>query len=96
MTRRTERDIDADDPGFQFPCDIEVTAMGNADSDLHQTIPGLLEEAGFEVHHKSVSHRPSRQGNYVAVRLKVHFESRETYRQAHQLLRDHGEIHFTL
>lgn len=82
--------------GFQFPGEFEITAMGNAEADLKQRVPQLLQDAGLKVLHETVTHRPSREGNYVAVRVQIHCESREQYEAAHAALRAHEAIHYTI
>lgn len=91
-------DIKSDNPehGFQFPGEFELTAMGPADSNLEEKIPGLLEAAGIVVLHETVSTRESSGGKFVSVKLSIRAESREQYEVAHAVLREHPEVKWTL
>jgi len=82
--------------GFQFPGTFELSAMGAAAKDLETVLPTLLLDAGIEVLHESVSWKHSSNGRYVSVRISFRAESRAQYELAHQVLRDHPEVKWTL
>ncbi|MGA7296199.1 MAG: DUF493 family protein [Rhodanobacteraceae bacterium] len=82
--------------GFRFPGEFEITAVGSADGDLKARVPQLLQKAGLKVLHETVTHRPSRQGNYIAVRIQIHCQNREQYEAAHEALRADEAIHYTI
>ena len=52
--------------------------------------------AGIEVLHETVRWRHSPKGNYVSVRISFRAASRADYERAHQALRDHPEVKWTL
>ena len=91
-------DIKSDNPehGFQFPGTFELSAMGPAEKDLETVLPTLLLDAGIEVLHETVNWKASSNGRFVSVRISIRAESREQYEQAHQALRDHPEVKWTL
>jgi putative lipoic acid-binding regulatory protein len=91
-------EIKSDNPehGFQFPGTFELSAMGSAAMDLETVLPTLLLDAGIEVLHESVSWKHSSNGRYVSVRISFRAESRQQYDLAHQVLRDHPEVKWTL
>lgn len=91
-------DITSDDPGhgFQFPGDFEITAMGPASAGLEEEIPRLLEAAGIAVLRETVATRNSSAGKYVSVKLSFRAESRAQYDLAHEALRAHPEVKWTL
>ena len=91
-------DIHSDNPdhGFQFPGVFEITAMGPAGSGLEDDIPRLLEEAGIEVLRETVAVRDSTGGKYVSVKLSFKAGSRAQYEAAHDALRAHPEVKWTL
>ena len=97
-THNPPMEIKSDNPehGFQFPGTFELSAMGTADKDLETLLPTRLLDAGIEVLHESVSWKHSSNGRYVSVRISFRAESREQYDQAHQVLRDHPEVKWTL
>ena len=91
-------DIHSDNPdhGFQFAGTFELSAMGAADKDLETVLPTALLDAGIEVVHESVNWKHSSSGRYVSVRIAFRANSREDYDRAHQALRDHPEVKWTL
>jgi uncharacterized protein len=91
-------EITSDQPehGFQFPGAFEITAMGPASAGLEDEIPRLLEAAGLTVLHETVATRASSAGKFVSVRLSFHAQSRAEYDAAHEALRAHPEVKWTL
>lgn len=91
-------DITSDNPehGFQFPGTFEVSAMGAAGKDLETVLAALLRDAGIEVIGDRVSVRQSSNGRYVSVRISFLAQSREQYDLAHEVLRGHPEVKWTL
>ena len=96
-------DIPSDNPapadesrGFQFPGTFELSAMGAAEKDLETVLPTLLLDAGIEVLHESVQWKHSSTGRYVSVRISFRAVDRAEYDLAHQVLRDHPEVKWTL
>ncbi len=91
-------DITSDNPehGFQFPGEFQLSAMGTAEAGLERELPQRLLDAGFEVLSERIQWKHSSNGKYVSVRLVFLADSREAYDRAHQLLRDHPEVKWTL
>ncbi|MCK7593934.1 DUF493 family protein [Pseudomarimonas salicorniae] len=84
------------DQGFQFPGEFELTAMGPAAAELAALVPGLLREAGVAGVSEVLRTRPSSNGNYLSVTVAVFAETREHYEAAHEVLRKHPDIKWTL
>ncbi|KAG1335894.1 hypothetical protein G6F61_014985 [Rhizopus arrhizus] len=91
-------EIKSDNPdhGFQFPGQFELSAMGPANRGLEHELPRLLLAAGIDVVNERISWKHSSNGKYVSVRIVFKAESREQYDLAHQALRDHPEVQWTL
>ena len=91
-------EIKSDNPdhGFQFPGTFELSAMGAADKDLQSELPQLLLDAGIDVLHESVSWKHSANGKYVSVRIAFQAANREQFDAAHEALRSHPEVKWTL
>lgn len=91
-------EIRSDNPehGFQFPGEFQLSAMGTAGKDLESVLPTLLRDAGIEVVTEQVTWKHSSNGRYVSVRITFRADSREQYERAHQVLRDHPEVKWTL
>ncbi len=82
--------------GFQFPGTFELSAMGPADKDLQVVLPQLLHDGGIEVISESVNWKHSTNEKYVSVRISFNAKDRAEYDKAHQLLRGHPEVKWTL
>lgn len=91
-------EIKSDNPehGFQFPGQFELSAMGPANRGLEHELPALLMNAGIDVVKERISWKTSSNGKYVSVRLVFKAESREQYDAAHEALREHPEVKWTL
>jgi putative lipoic acid-binding regulatory protein len=91
-------EIHSDNPehGFQFPGMFELSAMGPAQAGLEQALPQLLRDAGIEVLDGALMARQSSNGRYVSVRIGFLAASREQYERAHQVLRQHPDVKWTL
>lgn len=91
-------DITSDNPdhGFQFPGVFEISALGAANTGLEQDIPRLLREAGIEVLEETIQWRESSGGNAVRVKLSFKADSRQQYEAAHEALRAHPEVKWTI
>ena len=90
--------IESDNPehGFQFPGTFEITAMGSATAGLETEIPRLLATAGIEVLDESISWRGSSGGKFVSVKLSFRAKDRAQYDAAHEALRQHPEVKWTI
>jgi len=82
--------------GFVFPGTLEITVMGAADVGLDAKMVHILESLGLLWHPESLRSKPSAQGNYIAVTVGFHADSREQYDTAHEALRALPEVKWTL
>ena len=91
-------EIKSDNPehGFQFPGEFQLSAMGPAGIGLENELSQRLIDAGIDVRTESVEWKHSSNGKYVSVRIAFRAASREQYDLAHQVLRDHPEVKWTL
>ena len=91
-------EIKSDNPehGFQFPGQFELSAMGAANSGLEVELPRLLMAAGIEVLNEQISWKHSSNGKYVSVRIAFTARDRAQYDLAHEVLREHPEVKWTL
>jgi len=91
-------DLRSDNPehGFQFPGVFELSAMGAVGVGLEHELPSVLAAAGVVVLHERTTTRASSGGKYVSVRLAFQANSREEYEAAHQALRNHPEVKWTV
>ena len=87
---------DNPDHGFQFPGTFELSALGPAESGLERVLPQLLMDAGIDVLTEAIQWKHSSNGRYVSVRIGFRAENREQYHRAHEVLRGHPEVKWTL
>lgn len=87
---------DHSDHGFQFPGTFELSAMGPASAGLERELPRLLMDAGIDVESESIRWTHSSSGKFVSVRVRFRAVDREQHDLAHQVLRDHPEVKWTL
>lgn len=87
---------DNPDHGFQFPGIFEITAMGAAGIGLEERIPVLLESIGIVVLRETVGARASSGGRFISIRLSFEAADRAQYEAAHQALREHPDVKWTL
>ncbi|MEG8065203.1 DUF493 family protein [Xanthomonas hortorum pv. gardneri] len=91
-------EISSDNPdhGSQFPVTFELTAMGAAERGLETELPRLLAATGVELLEESISWKHSSTGKYVSIRIGFRAEDRAQFDAAHQALREHPEVKWTL
>jgi uncharacterized protein len=82
--------------GFVFPGVFEITAMGSAEAELENVVPRELAKAGLHVLHETVSSKASSAGRFVSISIQFRAETRAAYEAAHEALRAHPEIKWTL
>lgn len=87
---------DHPDHGFQFPGVFEITAVGPASANLEDEIPRLLEDAGLTVLHETVARRDSSGGKFVSIKISFQADNRAEYDAAHEALRGHPEVKWTI
>ena len=88
---------ESDNPqGFVFPGVFEITAMGAASANLETEVPHQLQQAGLTVLHETVTSRASSAGRFVSITLSFKADSRAQYEAAHEALRAHPEIKWTI
>ena len=90
--------IASDNPehGFQFPGTFELSALGPATSGLEHVLPQLLIAAGIDVQTEAVQWKHSANGKYVSVRIGFRADDRAQYDLAHEVLRGHPEVKWTV
>ena len=80
---------------FQFPaCSSSAPWHGRVDPRHRAAAPARA--AGVAVKHDDVTVRKSKAGNYVSVRIAFHARDRAQYDAAHEALRSHPEVKWTI
>lgn len=85
-----------DATGFEFPCMMEITAVGAVDDDMSARVVSVLAGLGLQIIAGSERQRASGKGNFVSVTVSIPCASRETYEQIHAALRADPAVRWTL
>ena len=83
---------------MQYPCEIAVKAMGRTDLDVdfEAVVVEIVRRHAPDIGEGAVSTRESRNGNYLAVTVRVMAESREQMDRIYQELCDHEHVTMAL
>ena len=81
---------------MQYPCEIAVKAMGRSDIDFESIVIDIVRRHAPDIGEGAVSTRPSRNGNYLAVTVRVMAQSREQMDRIYQDLCDHEQVTMAL
>jgi putative lipoic acid-binding regulatory protein len=78
---------------LEFPCQFAIKAMGKSDLELlvieivRRHVPNFYEQA-----EKTVTTRPSKDGNYLAVTILIEASSKQQLDAIYQELSDHPQV----
>ncbi|MEJ2315974.1 MAG: DUF493 domain-containing protein [Gammaproteobacteria bacterium] len=83
---------------MQYPCEIAVKAMGRTDLevDFETIVIEIVRRHAPDIGEGAVTLRESRNGNYLAVTVRVMAESREQMDRIYQELCDHEHVTMAL
>jgi putative lipoic acid-binding regulatory protein len=83
---------------MQYPCEIAVKAMGRTDLevDFEAIVIEIVRRHAPDIGEGAVTSRESRNGNYLAVTVRVMAESREQMDRIYQELCDHEHVTMAL
>ncbi len=81
-----------------YPCEIAVKAMGRTDLDIdfERLVVEIVRRDASDLGEGAVTSRKSRNGNYVAVTVRVMAENREQMDRIYQELCDHEHVTMAL
>jgi putative lipoic acid-binding regulatory protein len=81
-----------------YPCEIAVKAMGRTDLDIdfEALVVEIVLRHAPDLGEGAVTSRKSRNGNYVAVTVRVMAENREQMDKIYQELCDHEHVTMAL
>lgn len=85
-----------DDSLLEFPCHIDVKVMGRAEQDFTELVVELVRQHVPEINDRAVRTRASRNGNYIAVTIRVFAESRSQMDALYRELSAHEKIAMAL
>jgi putative lipoic acid-binding regulatory protein len=81
---------------MQYPCEIAVKAMGSSTIDFEAIVVEVVRRHAPDIGEAAISTRPSRNGNYLAVTIRITAHSREQMDRIYQDLCDHEHVTMAL
>ncbi|MEN8175153.1 MAG: DUF493 domain-containing protein [Pseudomonadota bacterium] len=77
---------------LEFPCHIDVKATGRAEAGFETLVLEIVRRHIADFDDNAVSTRPSRNGNYLAVTVRVYARSREQIDAVYRDLTAHDRV----
>ena len=65
-----------DAPGFEFPCEFQIKAMGLDDGNFREVVLEIIGRHCKAIRHDSLKTRASRGGKYVSISVVIEAASR--------------------
>lgn len=81
-----------DAPGFEFPCDYQIKAMGIDDGRFHELVIGIIRRHCDSIREDSLRTRLSSAGKYVSVSIIIEASSREQLDAIYDDLTAHDKV----
>ena len=81
-----------DAPGFEFPCDFQIKAMGLDDGRFHEVVLEIIGRHCAKIRHDSLSTRVSRGGKYIAVSVVIEASGRAQLDAIYDDLTSHEKV----
>lgn len=77
---------------LEFPCQFPIKVMGKTSSELDLLVVEIVRRHAPDLHEGSVTTRPSKDGNYIAVTILVEASSKQQLDAIYQDLSDHPHV----
>jgi putative lipoic acid-binding regulatory protein len=81
-----------DAPGFEFPCEYQIKAMGIDDGSFHELVIEIIRRHCDTIRADSLRTRASRGGRYVSVSIVIEADSREQLDAIYDDLTAHEKV----
>ncbi|MEQ1559710.1 MAG: DUF493 domain-containing protein [Methyloglobulus sp.] len=82
----------SDDTLLEFPCDFAIKAMGKSDLEFDLLVVEIVSRHAPDLNQNAVTTRPSKDGNYLAVTVKIQATSKAQLDAIYQDLTDHPHV----
>ncbi len=92
MTEHRKTQDDAEAPGFEFPCQYQIKAMGRNEGNLCDTVVKIVGQHCEHIDDRHVSCRSSTNGKYLSVSITIEAQSREQLDAIYDALTAHDEV----
>jgi uncharacterized protein len=77
---------------LEFPCLFPIKVMGKADLELDLLVMEIVRRHARDIDEGTVTTRPSKDGNYIAVTIIVEASSKQQLDAIYQDLTDHPNV----
>lgn len=84
--------ITEEEAGYQFPCEFLIKAMGLAEHSLDEVVLEIVQKHCEQVDKEGVRLRPSRNGKYVSVNVRITAHSIDQLNAIYDELTAHEKI----
>ena len=81
-----------DAPGYEFPCEFQIKAMGIDDGAFQEVVIGIIARHCDTIREDSIRTRPSRGGKYVSVSIVIEAHSRKQLDAIYDDLTAHEKV----
>ena len=75
-----------------FPCQFPIKVMGKTSSELDLVVVEIVRRHAPDLHEGTVTTRPSKDGNYLAVTIVIEATSKQQLDAIYQDLSDHPHV----
>ncbi len=82
----------SDDTLLEFPCEFAIKAMGKSDLEFDLLVVEIVSRHAPDLNQNAVTTRPSKDGNYLAVTVKIQATSKAQLDAIYQDLTDHPHV----
>lgn len=79
-------------PGFEFPCDFQIKAMGFDDGHFPEVVLEIVGRHCSSIRHDTLSTRSSRGGKYISVSVVIEARNREQLDAIYDDLTAHEKV----
>ena len=77
---------------LEFPCQFPIKAMGKTNLELDLLVLDIVRRHAPETNEESLTTRPSKDGNFIAVTVIVNASSKQQLDSIYQDLTDHPHV----
>jgi len=82
----------SDETLLVFPCQFPIKVMGKTSAELDLVVVEIVRRHAPDLHEGTVTTRPSKDGNYLAVTIVIEATSKQQLDAIYQDLSDHPHV----
>jgi uncharacterized protein len=82
----------SDETLLEFPCEFAIKAMGKSNLEFDLLVIEIIRHHAPGLYEQSVTTRPSKDGNYLAVTVRIQATSKQQLDSIYQDLSSHPQV----